>query len=76
MMNREQGKRSKEWETGMRNREQKKRKGKKERKIAKDCTFYCRNDLDFCPLIVWAIDDVTCEGCKGPVEEHKRIGYR
>ena len=42
----------------------------------KDCAFYCRNDFDFCPLIVWAIDDVTCEGCKGPIEEHKRIGYR
>ena len=28
-------------------------------------------------MIVWAIDvdDVICEGCKGPVEEHKRIGY-
>ena len=50
-----------------------------ERKLfskAKDCMFYCRNDFDFCPLIVWAIDDVTCEGCKGPVEENKRIGYR
>ena len=40
---------------------------------AKDCT----NDFESCLMIVWAIDvdDVICEGCKRPVEEHKRIGW-
>ena len=39
---------------------------------AKDCT----NDFESCLVIVWAIDvdDVIFEGCKWPVEEHKRIG--
>ena len=35
---------------------------------------YCTNDFESCLVIVWAIDDVICEGCKEPVEEHKRIG--
>ena len=40
--------------------------------ITKDCI----NDFESSLSIVWAIDvdDVICEGCKGPVEEHKRIG--
>ena len=35
---------------------------------AKDCT----DNLESCLVIVWAIDvdDVICEGCKRPVEEH------
>ena len=38
---------------------------------AKDCS----NDFESCLMIIWAIDvDVICEGCKRPVEEHKRIG--
>ena len=38
----------------------------------KDCT----NNFESCLVIVWAIDvyDVIFEGCKWPVEEHKRIG--
>ena len=36
---------------------------------AKDCT----DDSESCLVIVWAIDvdDVICEECKRPVEEHK-----
>ena len=37
---------------------------------AKDCI----NDFESSLVIVWAIDDVIFEGCKGPVEEYKRIG--
>ena len=35
---------------------------------AKDCT----DDFESCLVIVWAInvDDVICEECKRPVEEH------
>ena len=38
----------------------------------KDCT----NNFESCLVIVWAIHvyDVIFEGCKWPVEEHKRIG--
>ena len=34
------------------------------------------NDFEFFLVIVWAmdVDDVICEGCKRPIEEHKRIG--
>ena len=35
---------------------------------------YCTNGFESCLGIVWAIVvDVICEGCKRPVEEHKRI---
>lgn len=39
---------------------------------AKDYT----NDFESCQMIVWTNneDDVICEGCERPVEEHKRIG--
>ena len=38
----------------------------------KDCT----NNFESRLVIVWAINvyDVIFEGCKWPVEEHKRIG--
>ena len=33
----------------------------------------CTNDFKSCLVIVWAfdVDDIICEGCKRPVEEHK-----
>ena len=33
-------------------------------------------DFESCFMVVWAIDidNVIGEGCKRPVEEHKRIG--
>ena len=36
----------------------------------------CKRLFESCLVIVWAIDvdDVIFEGCKWPVEEHKRIG--
>ena len=40
---------------------------------AKDCT----NEFESCLVIVWAIDidDVICEGCKRPVEEHLLVYF-
>ena len=36
----------------------------------------CKRLFESCLVIVWAIDvdDIIFEGCKWPVEEHKRIG--
>ena len=46
--------------------------------VWKEVIFKKQNDFKSCLLIVWAIDvdDVISEGCKRPVEEHKRIGQR
>ena len=46
--------------------------------VWKEVIFKKQNDFKSCLVIVWAIDvdDVISEGCKRPVEEHKRIEQR
>ena len=46
--------------------------------VWKEVIFKKQNNFKSCLVIVWAIDVdyVISEGCKRPVEEHKRIGQR